>query len=80
MDNWFDSSEITIDNESVSSEIPNPALCLKPKCIGNLSLSETGSIHRAAIIFLPWIITAPSCKGPFLLKIDKSNLLDISPD
>ena len=70
--------------ESVFSEIPIPALCLKPKFFGIDSDSETGKTILVAITELSLIITAPSCNGLFLKKIvskicDVRRILVLSP-
>ena len=48
---------------SVTSVIPIPALCLKPRAGSISELSERGRMHPAATISFPLIIIAPSCKG-----------------
>ena len=45
-------SETTITNASVFSDIPIPALCLKPYLFGIEFESETGSIILVAVIVM----------------------------
>ena len=72
------SSETISEIQSVSSEIPNAALCLVPNLLLIFKLSLVGKTAPALVILSPWIITPPSCNGLLGKKIEISKSLDIS--
>ncbi len=58
---------------SVSSERPIAARCRVPKLRSVTGNCVSGRMQRAAMISSPRMITAPSCKGPYRVKIASTN-------
>ena len=68
-------SETITDMASDISVTPMAERWRRPRLGLMAELDDTGSIHLAAIILLPFTITAPSCNGVFLKKIVLKNYL-----
>ena len=72
------SSETTSVTASLTSEIPTAARCLVPYSLGIKILSDKGKYAQATATLPSRIITAPSCKGVFGIKIFVSSSPEIS--